>query len=410
MKNLALIVVAIIATTILMIALMIAFNKDFRDFLLEVNLKGSMGSYSFSIGKTQMVEDSIPKREVEANYTRNSEVEANYTRNSEVEANYTRNSEVEANYTRNSEVEANYTRNSEVADNYTRNSEVAGNYIRKSEVSDNYIRKSEVADNYTRNSEVVGNYIRKSEVADNYIRNSEVADNYTRNSEVAGNYIRNSEVADNYIRKSEVGGYVESMDRDDDQAKRIREIQVQKRGPWELPESEELIVTVPGIVEEGSAHVCKKHYGKKYTLYANHKRYADRKKAVTVNANKYIINTKDCSQRTGDHGMQIYDMQISCADATSIFPDVITECRKIMQVPCADERLLFLDETEKQECETFMRFSCDDVTLSTFPGKKCEDSPQWNTNNVLWKVRPDASEPLDPKTGRLKVLAIPISQ
>ena len=151
--------------------------------------------------------------------------------------------------------------------------------------------------------------------------------------------------------------YVESMARDDDQSEQIRNLRENRKGPWELPESEGLVVTVPGTVEQGSAHVCQEHFGKKYDLHANYEKYLGGR-AVTVTTNAFLMHTRDCQERTIG-----FQMQISCIDAKLIFPDEIQECKK---------------EVNK-------------------------NVPLWNNNNVPWDVTAPQA-----KRGRLKVLAVPV--
>ena len=153
--------------------------------------------------------------------------------------------------------------------------------------------------------------------------------------------------------------YVESMARDDDQSGQIRNLRENRKGPWELPESEELVVTVPGTVEQGSAHVCQEHFGKKYDLHANYEKYLGGR-AVTVTTNAFIMRTRDCQEKTKD-----FQMQISCIDAKLIFPDEIQECKK----------------------------------------RGNTNVPLWNNNNVPWDV-----DALWKEKGRLKVLAAPAQQ
>ena len=126
-----------------------------------------------------------------------------------------------------------------------------------------------------------------------------------------------------FIKKSEVLEYVKNMSPYSNQAKKIRDYQKKKIGPWStLPEAEELVVTVPGTVpepwyvEKGEASVCEEHFGNQYTLSSvDHVG-----QTVKVTANKYILYASNCSKKYDFH------MQISCFDAELIFTSKMLTC------------------------------------------------------------------------------------
>ena len=237
---------------------------------------------------------------------------------------------------------------------------IANFYARLSEVEPppkGYTENRIVERDYTENRIVEEDYLKKSIVEEDYLKKSIVEEDYLKKSIVEEDYLKKSIVEEDYVRKSEVVGYVASMARDDDQSEQIRNLRENRKGPWELPESEELVVTIPGIVEQGSANVCQEHYGKKYDLHANYEKYLGGR-AVTVATNAFIMRTRDCQERTIG-----FQMQISCIDAKLIFPDETQECKK---------------EVNK-------------------------NVPLWNNNNVPWDVTAPQA-----KRGRLKVLAVPV--
>ena len=308
------------------------------------------------------------------------------------------------NYMEKSEVEKDYMKKSEVEKYYIEKSEVEKDYMKKSEVEKDYMGKNEVAKYYMGKNEVAKNYMEKSEVAKYYMEKSEVAKDYMGKSEVAKYYMEKSEVAKNYMKKCEVANYVGSTDTDDKQAQQTGNHQKNGESSWELLSSKSLVVTVPGHIEQGNAHVCAEHHNEKYILYANYDKYSLRKKAVTVKASKHIMSASDCPQKTKG-----YDMQISCTDAKIIFPQEIDYCDKVMRIPYEKIQLDYpnaLEEIKKCHKTTNKEliYECNDNTRRYFTDIECNADPKWNLHNVPWNSDLD---PPDPNTGRLKVLAVP---
>ena len=167
---------------------------------------------------------------------------------------------------------------------------------------------------------------------------------YIEKEVVEKEYIEKEVVEKEYVRKDKVLDYVREMDPESYEADIIRKFAKSYQGPWERPAEEELIIGVPGTVNQGKAHVCPEHYGQKYKLQGT-----AMGESIIVEASTYMWNADDCLVRS--EGLQ---MQISCADAKRIFPEEIKNC--------------------------------------------LDNQPQWNLNYIPWKSG-------DSTTGQLSVSA-----
>ena len=103
--------------------------------------------------------------------------------------------------------------------------------------------------------------------------------------------------------------------RDDDLTSQLAAMAARREGPWSLPESEELLASVPGQVEEGFAAGCGAHHGRSLQLVGDGMR-----STVTVQVATLMYQAANCRDIAG------FDLMLSCPEANQMFGDSVLTC------------------------------------------------------------------------------------
>ena len=96
---------------------------------------------------------------------------------------------------------------------------------------------------------------------------------------------------------------------------RLVDMAEEQEGPWSLPESEELLASISGEIEAGSAAACSTHHKRHLQILGPAPGHT-----VTVHVKTLIYQASDCSKRVH------YDLKLSCPDALDIFGETVLTC------------------------------------------------------------------------------------
>ena len=114
------------------------------------------------------------------------------------------------------------------------------------------------------------------------------------------------------------------LDPQDPVSEELRKIAVENEGPWSpYSTSREILVSVPGDIDEGNANGCPVDRDKSLELISNYKRDGKVLRGqsnVTVRVTKLMFSSSDCRKITGQ------DLQLNCKDAIRLFSEEVLGC------------------------------------------------------------------------------------